>query len=447
MSQKIESYLEEYRLYDPYKENGCDTFERCEYLLNSRFTALIGFRIKDLHLDSITINSFKEQLLKLKELKLKEYKKKYEEQKIPELSDLPEWMEKWQININKLYNEFKTYEPYYENNCKEIKECIYLLDSRYRAIIEWKKAKYADILINSSDKINPIYKYYSDKFEKDLQILKELKIEEYKTKFYKFESDIKTKTESDYNIFFKEQMQLLKEDRMTANAKMQYIADLWRATKHDKALYKDTGTQRYLENSIREHKEKKEQRLQKQKYEETKKQIQDQLHSLVKMPSKLFGRLMSSSTKKDDTKAKINIWSDKIIEMITEFRLLNLEKCKNLDECIENITIIIDIIYSFIENPNIMINHELLASDKYNKRKNKIYENFLQDYKITFTDEELQNPEYLKLLEEYKKIIIVLQNMKLDDCKNYCPQLEKKTGGIKHKTLKSKIDLKKGKRN
>ena len=52
-----------------------------------------------------------------------------------------------------------------------------------------------------------------------------------------------------------------------------------------------------------------------------------------------------------------------------------------------------------------------------------------------------------KLLEDYKKIIIVLQNMKLDDCKNYCPQLEKKTGGIKHKTLKSKIDLKKGKRN
>ena len=48
---------------------------------------------------------------------------------------------------------------------------------------------------------------------------------------------------------------------------------------------------------------------------------------------------MSSSTKKDDTKAKINIWSDKIIEMITEFRLLNLEKCKNLDECIENIII------------------------------------------------------------------------------------------------------------
>jgi hypothetical protein len=152
------------------------------------------------------------------------------------------------------------------------------------------------------------------------------------------------------------------------------------------------------------------------------------------MPSKLFGRLMSSSSllsKKLDIKAKINIWSDKIIEMITEFRLLNLEKCKNLDECIENITIIIDIIYSFIENPHIMINHELLASDKYNKRKNKIYENFLQDYKIIFTDEELQHPEYLKLLEEYKKIIIVLQNMKLDDCNNYYPQLEEKTGGIK----------------
>jgi hypothetical protein len=277
----------------------------------------------------------------------------------------------------------------------------------------------------------------------------EQSITEHKQKIAKIERVRYRKLESDYNIFFKEQMAILnkKNTDMTALQKMEYIADLWRAKKHDKALYKDTGTQRYLEKIIRENKE---QILQKQKNEETKKQIQDQLHSLVEMPSKLFGRLMSSSSlvsKKLDTKAKINIWSDKIIEMITEFRLLNLEKCKNLDECIENITIIIDIIYSFVENPNIMINHELSASDKYNKRKNKIYENFLKDYKITFTDEDLQHPEYLKLLEEYKKIIIVLQNMKLDDCKNYCPQLEEKTGGIKHKTLKSVFDLKKGKRN
>lgn len=47
MSSKIEELLNEYRLYDPEKENGCDTFERCEFLLNSRFVALLGFRIKN----------------------------------------------------------------------------------------------------------------------------------------------------------------------------------------------------------------------------------------------------------------------------------------------------------------------------------------------------------------------------------------------------------------
>jgi len=80
-------------------------------------------------------------------------------------------------------------------------------------------------------------------------------------------------------------------------------------------------------------------------------------------------------------------------------------------------------------------------------KKNIIYKNFLIDYKITFTDKELEHPEYLQLLEDYKKIIIVLQNMKLDDCKNDYPQLEEKTGGIKNKNLKSVFDLKKKKRN
>lgn len=48
LPSKIEELLNEYRLYNPEKENGCDTFERCEYLLNSRFDALLGFRIKRL---------------------------------------------------------------------------------------------------------------------------------------------------------------------------------------------------------------------------------------------------------------------------------------------------------------------------------------------------------------------------------------------------------------
>jgi len=170
----------------------------------------------------------------------------------------------------------------------------------------------------------------------------------------------------------------------------------------------------------------------------TKKKIKEQLHSLVKMPSRLFGRVMSSSlslSKKLDINVKINIWSDKIIELISEFRLLKSEECKNLDECVNKITTIIDIINSFVERPNTMVNQELPENNNYNIQKNKIYKNFLEDYKITFTDKELEHSQYLKLLEDYKKIIIVLQNMKLDDCKNTFSK--EKTGGKKTKKLKS----------
>ena len=202
--------------------------------------------------------------------------------------------------------------------------------------------------------------------------------------------------------------------------------------------------QPFIEKSIREHKEKEEyRRLQEQEYEKTKMKIKEQLHSLVKMPSRLFGRVMSSSlslSKKLDINVKINIWSDKIIELISEFRLLKSEECKNLDECVNKITTIIDIINSFVERPNTMIYDELPKDNIYNIQKNKIYKNFLIDYKIIFTDKELEHPEYLQLLEDYKKILIVLQNIKLDDCKNTFS--EEKTGGKKHKNLKSKTDLK-----
>ena len=426
MSSKIEALLNEYRLYDPEKENGCDTFERCEFLLNSRFNALLGFRIKDLKLNSRILYNFKKELLELKDLKIEEYRNKYlREQEIrPAIAPIiPQWMNVWIINIDKLYNEFEIYDPKKENGCKTFERCKFLLDSRYRSIIEWKKAKYADILIEQSNKTNPIYKYYSDKFEKDLQQLKDLKIEEYKTIF---ESGSELESNIEDNIHPKTQIPLYP----ISNPSQEY-----------KII--DKAAQKYLEESIKEHtkirRKEEYRRLQEQEYEETKKKIKEQLHSLVEMPSKLFGRLMSSSSKKDDTKVKINIWSDKIIEMISEITLWKSDKCENLDECIEKITIIIDIINSFVERPNTMINQELPKNNKYNIQKNKIYENFLYNYKITFTDKELKHPEYLKLFEDYKKILIVLQNMKLDDCKNTFS--EEKTGGRKNKKPKSVFDL------
>ena len=420
MSSKIQELLNEYRLYDPEKENGCDTFERCEYLLNTRFDALLGFRIKDLKLNSIILDNFKKELLELKKLKIEEYRNKYiylTAQEIPQIPQIPLWMNGWIINIDKLYEEFETYEPYHENNCRNLEDCIRLLNSRYRAIIEWKKAKYADILIKQSNKTNPIYKYYSDKFEKDLHHLKELKTEEYRTKF-ESESNIVT------DIHPKTQTPLYP----ISNPSQEY-----------KII--DRGAQIYLEESIREHtkirREAEYRRLQQQEYEETKKKINEQLHSLVEMPSRFFGRLMSSS-KKLDINEKINIWSDKIIEMISDLSAWKPERCENLDECINKITTIIDIINSFLERPNTMVKQELPENNNYNIQKNKIYKNFLEDYKITFTDRELEHPEYLKLLEDYKKIIIVLQNMKLDDCKNTF------SGGNKSKTdLRNKNKMKK----
>ena len=550
MSQKIRELLEEYRLYDPETENRCDNFEKCEFLLNSRFDALLGFRIKDLNVSSIHLNNFRKKLLELKELKIEHYRNKYlAQQEIQEIPEIPHWMVEWKINIDILYNEFERYEPYHENNCRNLEVCINLLNSRYRAIKEWKKTKYADILIEQSNKKNPIYKYYSDKFEKDLVELKELKIEEYRTIFeseshietdihqkrqspyniffkeqmkiikekekelqrYEYmtakekmdyiadlwkatkkddseshiETDIHQKRQSPYNIFFKEQMKIIKEkekelqryEYMTAKEKMDYIADLWKATKKDdsesdiefaniepdRIVYNDKGAQKYLEESIREHTkirreytksirghiEKEEyRRFQEQEYEKTKNKIKEQLHSLVKMPSRLFGRLMSSSfssSKKLDINEKINIWSDKIIELISAFRLLKSEECRNLDECVNKITIIIDIINSFVERPNTMIYNELPKDSIYNIQKNIIYKIFLIDYKITFTDKELEHRQYLQLLEDYSKILIVLQNIKLDDCKNTFS--EEKTGGKKYKNLKSKTDLKNKKRN
>lgn len=40
---------------------------------------------------------------------------------------------------------------------------------------------------------------------------------------------------SEYNIFFQEQMAILKDETMTAKAKMQHVASLWRAKKGNAA--------------------------------------------------------------------------------------------------------------------------------------------------------------------------------------------------------------------
>jgi hypothetical protein len=280
---------------------------------------------------------------------------------------------------------------------------------------------------NKKDRSQELYILYEQEYKHLVKEIIRLKFEKYKKDIEEIEGYNFYGNERSYDtIIIKHVKYWLSNEKQPLYKNMEEINEL--------LIIK---YQPFIEKVLGNIKKKEEyRRLQEQEYEETKKKIKEQLHSLVEMPSRLFGRLMSSSSKKDDTKVKINIWSDKIIEMISEITLWKSDKCENLDECIEKITIIIDIINSFVERPNTMINQELPKNNKYNIQKNKIYENFLYDYNITFTDKELKHPEYLKLFEDYKKIIIVLQNMKLDDCKNTFS--EEKTGGNKHKKPKSK---------
>ena len=79
-----------------------------------------------------------------------------------------------------------------------------------------------------------------------------------------------------------------------------------------------------------------------------------------------------------------------------------------------------DIIYSFIEYPHIMIYRNRL---RYINNKNyiiinSIYNLFLKDYNIILDNYDLKQPLYIQLKDEYTKIMIVLQKIKLDNCIN-----------------------------
>ena len=190
----------------------------------------------------------------------------------------------------------------------------------------------------------------------------------------------------------------------------------------------DFCAQRYLEKSIKEHKSNEELKQQWREYEERVQKIKQTYRSILNIPSTVLRsfRDLSLSSKKQETlnsKTKINKWSDKIIELISELTLYNPTKCKNLDECVEKITIIIDIIHSFIQNPNIMVEYDFSRSaktnNKYDIQKYKIYKSFLEDYNITFNDNDFKHSLYIKLNNDYKNILIKLQQIKLDDCINH----------------------------
>ena len=212
----------------------------------------------------------------------------------------------------------------------------------------------------------------------------------------------------------------------------------------------DFCAQRYLEQSIKEHKSNEELKQQWREYEERVQKIKQTYRSILNIPSTVLRsfRGLSLSSKKYETlnsKTKINKWNDKIIELISDFTLYNPTTCKNLDECIDKITIIIDIIYSFILNPNTMVEYDFSRSaktnNKYDIQKYKIYKSFLEDYNITFNDNDFKHSLYIKLNNDYKNILIKLQQIKLDDCINTFQNKQETIGG------KSKSNLKNKKRN
>lgn len=59
------------------------------------------------------------------------------------------------------------------------------------------------------------------------------------------------------------------------------------------------------------------------------------------------------------------------------------------------------------------------TNNKYDIQKYKIYKSFLEDYNITFNDNDFKHSLYIKLNNDYKNILIKLQQIKLDDCINH----------------------------
>ena len=72
-----------------------------------------------------------------------------------------------------------------------------------------------------------------------------------------------------------------------------------------------------------------------------------------------------------------------------------------------------------------MIYKEQTYKDKtFQIQINKIYEGYLLDYKNKLTSKDLQNDLYKNLNNDFKHILEVIKNIKIDNCKNDCPQLK-----------------------
>jgi len=125
----------------------------------------------------------------------------------------------------------------------------------------------------------------------------------------------------------------------------------------------------------------------------------------------------------------INKWSEKINLLITTFTLYEPE-INDYKNCGKKITDIYGQIQLYINDPKLIyIGNPLdvfilpeLESDKiYNEAFNKILYNY---YTPLFTVNELKNPEFLRLVIDYRDLLKRTTLIKIDNCRDKNPILE-----------------------
>lgn len=208
-------------------------------------------------------------------------------------------------------------------------------------------------------------------------------------------------------------------------------------SKQSSQVYKksDVCAQRYLDKCVMEHKQKEEIKRQRQErleeYEKSIKNLEERQKQFLKIittPSRIAKSIASSFKKHmigPSPEDRIQKWNDKIMELISGFQSSKYNKSLILNICIKKININTEIIRLFIDEPNEMIYKEQTYKDKtFQIQINKIYEGYLLDYKNKLTSKDLQNDLYKNLNNDFKHILEVIKNIKIDNCKNDCPQLK-----------------------
>ena len=124
----------------------------------------------------------------------------------------------------------------------------------------------------------------------------------------------------------------------------------------------------------------------------------------------------------------MEIWKNKIDEIIYYITLYEPD-CSSYDECENIILNLLDILTSFIKNPNLMtLKYDgLFMKNSYDYLKKELYENLLKTYDISFDRNDFENPIYINYAYESINILSQLFEYKKDSCVNkHTPELEYK---------------------